>query len=72
MNDHDVVETFIAYLRMNGYPGLEFGRRPDDENRKSSDIDAIAGPFAIEHTSIDTILDQRRDAGLVHASCGWP
>ncbi len=36
-------------------------RWPDEENRNSPDIDAIAGPFAIEHTSIDTLPKQRRD-----------
>ena len=32
------------------------------KNRNSPDIDAIAGPFAIEHTSIDTLPNQRRNA----------
>jgi hypothetical protein len=36
--------------------------RPDKANRSSPDIDAIAGPFAIEHTRIDTLEHQRRDA----------
>jgi hypothetical protein len=62
MKDHDVVEAFVAYLRDHGYSGLQVDRWPDDENRDSPDIDAIAGPFAIEHTSIDTLSHQRRDA----------
>ena len=35
-------------------------RWPDKENRNSPDIDAIAGPYAIEHTSIDTVANQRQ------------
>jgi hypothetical protein len=35
-------------------------RRPDEENRATPDIDAVAASFAIEHTSIDSLLDQRR------------
>jgi hypothetical protein len=60
MNDRDVIDAFVAYLREHGHPGLQVERRPDEENRSSSDIDAIAGPFAIEHTSVDTLPDQRR------------
>lgn len=33
-----------------------------EKSRKTSDIDAIAGYFAIEHTSIDTLPNQRRDS----------
>jgi len=39
---------------------LTVDRRPDEENRQSQDIDAVAGPFAIEHTSIDSVANQRR------------
>jgi hypothetical protein len=31
-------------------------------------IDAIADSFAIEHTSVDSVLNQRRDSD---GSCGW-
>jgi len=62
MNDQDVINAFVAYLRKAGFPGLKVDRWPDKENRKTSDIDAIAGSFAIEHTSIDTLPNQRRDA----------
>jgi hypothetical protein len=62
MKDRDVINAFIAYLKEHGYPGLKVERWPDGENRNSSDIDAIACDFAIEHTSIDTILNQRRDS----------
>lgn len=62
MNDQDVTNAFVAHLRKNGFPDLKVDRCPDKENRNTSDIDAIAGHFAIEHTSIDTIPNQRRDA----------
>lgn len=62
MNDREVVEAFVSHLGSRGYPGLKVDRRPDEENRGSPDIDAIAGPFAIEHTSIDTVPNQRRDS----------
>jgi hypothetical protein len=59
MKDHEVVEAFVAHLAANGYTGLAVDKRPERENRKSPDIEAIAGPFAIEHTSIDTLPNQR-------------
>ena len=62
MKDRDVINAFVAYLQENGHPGLEVERWPDDES--PGDIDAIAGPFAIEHTSIDTLPNQRRDTDL--------
>ena len=62
MKDYDVIDAFIGYLREHGHPELRIDRYPDKENRTSSDIDAIAGPFAIEHTSIDTLPNQRRNA----------
>jgi len=62
MNDGDVIDAFIAYLREHGHPSLQVDRRPDKENRKSGDIDAGAGDFSIEHTSIDTFPNQRRDS----------
>ena len=62
MNDQDVINAFVAYLRKVGFTGLKVDQWPDKENRKTSDIDAIAGRFAIEHTSIDTFPNQRRDS----------
>jgi len=62
MNDQDVINAFVAYLRKAGFHNLKVDRWPDKENRKTSDIDAIAGCFAIEHTSIDTLSNQRRDS----------
>lgn len=62
MNDRDVIKAFVAYLKTKGYPCLKVEQWPEDENRDSQEIDAIAGPFAIEHTSIDTLPNQRRDS----------
>ena len=62
MKDCEVINAFVAYRREHGHPGLKVDRWPDKENRKSSDIDAIAGDFAIEHTSVDTVENQRRDS----------
>ena len=62
MNDCDVINFFVAYLRENGHPGLQVDRWPDKENRGTADIDAVAGHFAIEHTSVDTVPNQRRDS----------
>jgi hypothetical protein len=62
MTDREVVEEFVANLRRLGHRDLEISSRPDEGNRKSQDVDAIAGPFAIEHTSVDTVPNQRRDS----------
>lgn len=70
MDDRAVIDAFVAYLRDHGHPGLHVDRRPDEENRKSSDIDAIAGTFAIEHTSIDTLPNQRRDSDWFMRAAG--
>jgi len=61
MTDRDVTQAFIDFRRNHGFPGLRVERWPDDKNRQSPEIDAIAGPFAIEHTSIDSVANQRRD-----------
>jgi len=61
MTDRDVIQAFIDFRRNHGFPGLRVERWPDDKNRQSPEIDAIAGPFAIEHTSIDSVANQRRD-----------
>jgi hypothetical protein len=59
MNDRDVIIAFVAFLRKSGHPDLQIARWPDRENRISQDIDAIAGDFAVEHTSIDVLPEQR-------------
>ena len=60
MKDDKIVDSFVAFLaatrRMSG---LKVDLRPEKE--KDGDIDAVAGPCAIEHTSIDTVPDQRRE-----------
>ena len=70
MNDCNVVDAFVTHLAANGHPGLRVDRRPDDENRNSLEIDAIAGPFAIEHTSVDTLPNQRRDSDWFKRAVG--
>ena len=57
--DKNTITKFVNHLRKNGYPDLKIDRWPDRENRTTPEIDAIAGQFAIEHTSIDTLSNQR-------------
>ena len=59
MKDCAVVEAFVAHLAANGYPGLRVDKWPERENRRSPQIEAIAEKFAIEHTSIDSLPNQR-------------
>lgn len=61
MKDRDVIAAFVDHLSDHGHPGLKVERWPEDQNRRSKEIDAIAGPFAIEHTSIDSVAYQRRN-----------
>ncbi len=70
MNDRHVVDAFVAHLRDHGHTGLQVDRRPDNENRDATDIDAIAGTFAIEHTSVDTLPSQRRDSDWFMQAAG--
>ena len=58
--DKNTIKQFVAHLRENGYPDLKIDRWPDEENSTTPDIDASAGRFAIEHTSIDTFPNQRK------------
>jgi hypothetical protein len=62
VKDCEVIEAFVAHLRGLRHPDLRVDSWPDKGNRESSDIDAISGVFAIEHTSVDTLPNQRRDA----------
>jgi hypothetical protein len=59
--DRDVVTRFASRLWEERHPDLKVDRWPEDENPGQSEIEAIAGGFAIEHTSIDTVPNQRRD-----------
>lgn len=64
-DDVTIVGFFVNHLKMNGHPNLKINRIPDKEKAegdKKEDIDAIAGRFAIEHTSFDTVRNQRRDS----------
>ena len=70
MKDRDVIDAFVGHLSEHGHAGLRVDRRPDEENREAPDIDAVAGRFAIEHTSIDTLLDQRLHADWFMAAVG--
>jgi hypothetical protein len=58
MKDIEVVEAFVSFKAANGWPGLKIDQRPEKE--RDREIEAVAGPFAIEHTSIDTLPDQRQ------------
>ena len=60
MTDSYAVSKFVEHFRENGCPSLKVDRWSDKENSATPDIDAIAGPFAIEHTSVDTLLNQRK------------
>jgi hypothetical protein len=61
MKDHEVVEAWVAHIAVNRYPGLKIDKRPEDDINvpQNMRIDAIAGQFAIEHTSIDSLPNQR-------------
>lgn len=62
LTDKEVITLFVKYIATQDNPGLKVDNWPDEKNRTSTDIDAIAGCFAIEHTSVDFIPNQRRDA----------
>jgi hypothetical protein len=57
--ERDVVTRFVAYLRDEGRAELKVDRWPEDDNPGHSEIDAIAGDLAIEHTTVDTLPQQR-------------
>jgi hypothetical protein len=57
MTDREVIATFVAFRAATDSPGLKVDRWPEDEEDR--EIDAVAGDLAIEHTSIDTLSDQR-------------
>jgi hypothetical protein len=61
VTDDEVINGFVRYLRGTGYPDLTVDRRPDRLDRSTPAIDAVAGPFAIEHTSLEALPDQRRN-----------
>lgn len=59
MKDIDTINALIEHLKKRGYPDLKISERPDLNERQEPAIDAIAYPFAIEHTSIDVLPNQR-------------
>lgn len=64
MDECDLIKAFVQNLSMlhDFQPTLQIERWPDKENRQTPEIDAIAGQFAIEHTSIDVLENQRTRA----------
>jgi hypothetical protein len=70
ISDREVVTEFVAHLNARGHPGLRFDRIPEDEGGSDPPIDAVAGHFAIEHTSVDTVENQRRDASWFMRGAG--
>jgi len=59
MNPDDVITAFVAHLEGLGTPGLVVDRWPDKNNSSTPDIDAVAGNFAIEHTSTEVVDGMR-------------
>jgi hypothetical protein len=57
LDDKAIINAFVAHRRTTDMTDVQVDRYPRD----SSDIDAIAGSLAIEHTSVDMVVNQRRD-----------
>jgi hypothetical protein len=68
LTDSEVISAFVAFMQKTSHAGLRVDRWPDKEN--DGDIDAIAANLAIEHTSIDTLLHQRRDSDWFMKAAG--
>jgi len=58
--DREIVERFVEHLRDEGQVDLKIDSWPEDDHPGQSVVEAIAGNLAIEHTSVDTLPDQRR------------
>ncbi len=58
--DREIVARFVEHLQSKGYPDLRIDSWPEDDYPGQSVVEAIAGTLAIEHTSIDTLPEQRR------------
>ena len=57
-----VINAFVEFKKdLLGCQNLRVDRWPDKERCPDKEIDAVAGHFAIEHTSIDSIERQRGD-----------
>ena len=61
LSDGEVIDRFVEHLSTQGYPDLKVESRPDELNRDTPDIDAVAGLFAIEHTQVESVENQHRD-----------
>ena len=61
MKDYEVIQRFVTHLVRCGHQGLKIDEIPDLKERNLPEIDSIAGPFAIEHTSVDSVQNQRRN-----------
>lgn len=66
MDQQRVISEFVSYFaEAKGIP-LKITKWPDEENRSTKDIDAVAEGnstrIAIEHTTIDTVPQQREDS----------
>jgi hypothetical protein len=57
-SERSIIQVFVEYLDNQRYPGIRILDWPEDHN--DNDIDAVADGLAIEHTSIDTLPDQRQ------------
>src|SRR5258708_6312705 len=57
--DRAVVLRFVAHLMEHGHSDLKVDHWLEDEHPGQSVVEAIAGPYAIEHTSVDTLPNQR-------------
>lgn len=61
MDECATIARFVRVRgRCQGNRELVVDRWPDKENRTEPEIDAVAGDFAIEHTSIDSVANQRQ------------
>lgn len=62
--EDNIIEAFVTYLAARLYPGIQIAEWPDKTNSRTPDIDAIAEGggrrIAIEHTSADSLPNQRR------------
>lgn len=60
MDQDTIITAFVAHLAGLGNPGLLVNKWPDKNNRSTPDIDAVAGNFAIEHTSTEVVGGMRK------------
>jgi hypothetical protein len=58
--DREIVEAFVGHLQRHGHRDLKIDSWPEDDHPGQSVVEALVGDLAIEHTSVDTLPDQRR------------